>query len=83
MARKKDLDSLHCFWAHVEAPPGVPWAKLAWSAATGRYAGARKSCSRSSGAMTFARAVPDAGFKKCCMRSGEYDGSDRHYYRRS
>jgi len=33
--------------------------------------------------MTFARAVPDAGFKKCCMRSGEYDGSDRHYYRRS
>ena len=29
------------------------------------------------------RVAPDAGFKKCCMQSGEYDGSDRHYYYRS
>jgi hypothetical protein len=32
--------------------------------------------------MTFAPALPAAGFKKCCMQTGEYDGSDRHYYHR-
>jgi hypothetical protein len=32
--------------------------------------------------MTFARAVQDAAFKKCCLRSGRFDGSRRnHYYR--
>jgi hypothetical protein len=30
--------------------------------------------------MTFARAVPDGVFKKCCMRSGGYDGSRRNYF---
>jgi hypothetical protein len=32
--------------------------------------------------MTSAHAVPDAGFKKCCMRSGNFDGVDRDYYTR-
>jgi len=24
--------------------------------------------------------VPDAGFKKCCMPSGRYDGVERDYF---
>jgi hypothetical protein len=30
--------------------------------------------------MTFARAARDGGFKKCCLRSGRFDGSERNYY---
>jgi hypothetical protein len=30
--------------------------------------------------MTFVRAVLDGAFKKCCMRSGRYDGSRRNYF---
>ncbi len=30
--------------------------------------------------MTRARAAPDADFKRCCMLSGEFDGSDRDYF---
>jgi hypothetical protein len=30
--------------------------------------------------MTSAPAAPVAGFKKCCLRSGNYDGSRRSYY---
>jgi len=30
--------------------------------------------------MTFARAVLDCAFKKCCMRSGGYDGGRRNYF---
>jgi hypothetical protein len=26
------------------------------------------------------RAVPGADFKRCCMLSGEFDGSDRDYF---
>jgi hypothetical protein len=29
---------------------------------------------------TYVRAVLDSGFKKCCMRSGSYDGSRRNYF---
>jgi hypothetical protein len=32
--------------------------------------------------MISVHAAPRAGFKKCCMQSGNYDGSDRSYYRR-
>ena len=32
--------------------------------------------------MTFARAARAAGFKKCCMRSGLYDGTARDRYSR-
>jgi hypothetical protein len=30
--------------------------------------------------MTRASAAPDADFKRCCMLSGEFDGSDRDYF---
>jgi len=29
---------------------------------------------------TAVRADRGAGFKKCCMRSGRFDGSERNYY---
>jgi hypothetical protein len=32
--------------------------------------------------MTSAHAAPDAGFKKCCMRGGNFDGVNRDYYTR-
>jgi len=32
--------------------------------------------------MTPARAGPGAGFKKCCMHSGRFDGVLRDYYYR-
>ena len=37
---------------------------------------------RSSAVTTPALAARDAGFKKCCMRSGNFDGVDRDYYTR-
>jgi len=30
--------------------------------------------------MTCARAVPGKGFKRCCLKSGHYDGSKRDYF---
>ncbi len=30
--------------------------------------------------MTYVPAAPDAAFKKCCMRSGCYDGSRRNHF---
>jgi hypothetical protein len=30
--------------------------------------------------MIFAPVAPDAAFKKCCLRSGRFDGSERKYY---
>ena len=38
--------------------------------------------SRSWVVKTSALAAPDAGFKKCCLKSGRLDGSQRNYYRR-
>ena len=35
---------------------------------------------RSSVETTFARAVQDAGFKNCCLRSGRYDGSRKNHF---
>jgi hypothetical protein len=32
--------------------------------------------------MTFARAAPGVDFKKCCLRSGRFDGSERNHYAR-
>ena len=41
-----------------------------------------RSCSKNSAAMTHVHAVQDAAFKKCCLRTGRYDGSQRkHYFR--
>jgi hypothetical protein len=41
---------------------------------------ATSSSPKNSAAMTYARVVPDVGFKACCMASGAYDGSNRSYY---
>src|SRR4051812_39852743 len=30
--------------------------------------------------MTSVRAVQDAAFKNCCLRSGRYDGAKRHHF---
>lgn len=30
--------------------------------------------------MTHAHVAPAAGFKHCCMLTGQYDGSDRAYF---
>ena len=30
--------------------------------------------------MTSVPAAPDGGFKRCCLNTGEYDGSNRHYF---
>ena len=35
---------------------------------------------KGSAAMTSARAVQDAAFKNCCLRSGRYDGSKRNHF---
>jgi len=45
-----------------------------------RFAVARRSSSRSSVATTSVPAAPAAGFKRCCMQTGEYDGAERDYY---
>ena len=39
-----------------------------------------RSFLRSLAAMIHAPVDPDADFKRCCMLSGNYDGSDRHYF---
>jgi hypothetical protein len=41
---------------------------------------AAKSCSKSLVATTYAPVARPVDFKNCCMASGEYDGSDRHYF---
>jgi hypothetical protein len=41
---------------------------------------AAKSCSKSLAATTYVPVARPADFKNCCMASGEYDGSDRHYF---
>jgi hypothetical protein len=41
---------------------------------------ATRSWLRRPGAMTFAPAAPEKAFKKCCLRSGHFDGSERKYY---
>ena len=30
--------------------------------------------------MTFARVAQDANFKRCCLKSKRFEGSERHYY---
>jgi hypothetical protein len=42
-----------------------------------------KNWSRSSGAMTRALAGRARGFKRCCLRSGRFDGSERNHYFRT
>jgi len=75
----KDLDSLNSFWAHEQAPLGVPWAKPTWSAASEWFTVTRTSLRRSAGRIR-ARVAHAAGFKNCCMKSGRYDGTLRNHY---
>src|SRR6185295_7592049 len=39
-----------------------------------------RSFAKSSAATTFVRAVQDAAFKNCCLRSGRFDGSKRNHF---
>jgi hypothetical protein len=39
-----------------------------------------KSFLKSLDGPTYVHAVRESGFKKCCMRSGKYDGSRRNYF---
>jgi hypothetical protein len=41
---------------------------------------AMSSSSRSSGATICALAAADRDFKRCCLRSGRYDGANRNHY---
>jgi len=41
---------------------------------------AMSNYSKSSAATISASAAPGADFKKCCMPSGRFDGSDRDHY---
>jgi hypothetical protein len=41
---------------------------------------ATKNCSRSSGATIRAHVTQGAAFKRCCLKSGRYDGSKRNYF---
>jgi hypothetical protein len=50
------------------------------SSAGGVSSMATSNWPKSSAAMIYARAAPDAGFKACCMKSGAYDGSNRDDY---
>jgi len=39
-----------------------------------------KNSPKSSAATIRASAVPTAGFKRCCMKSGNYDGAERDHF---
>jgi hypothetical protein len=41
---------------------------------------AKKNSWKSSGVRTCARVALGAGFKRCCLRTGKYDGSNRDYF---
>lgn len=40
----------------------------------------RKSSWKNSGETTCAHADRDGGFKRCCLRTGKYDGGNRNYF---
>jgi len=42
----------------------------------------RKNSWKNSGGMTCVHAAQDAGFKRCCLRTGKYDGGNRNYFSR-
>lgn len=59
--------------ARDSRPRRASSVELGWFMAT-------RSFSRSSVAMTHAHAAQGAGFKQCCMHSGQYDGVLRNYF---
>jgi len=40
----------------------------------------RKNSWRNSAATTCARVAPAAAFKRCCLRTGKFDGTNRDYF---
>ena len=40
----------------------------------------RKNSSRNSGARACARVALGVGFRRCCLRTGKYDGTNRDYF---
>jgi hypothetical protein len=67
--------------AKQQASQGVPVRELR-QARLSALCMAKKNFLRSWGGMTLAPAALHAGFKKCCMRSGQYDGAPRNHYNR-
>jgi len=78
----EQFEELDRFRGHEQAPEGVPLrdASEARVARGPRPQGAAST--RSSVVRTRAHAAPGAGFKKCCMQSGHFDGVDRDHHER-
>jgi hypothetical protein len=64
---------------HFEAQEGFP-VRNAREERPPHGARATSNSSKSSGEMTSALADHGGCFKKCCMKAGHYDGSERGYY---
>jgi len=83
MARNiEKFGDLPCFWGHQQAPEGLSFRNPREEGDTERPRRQGVASTRSSAVTTSARVGPGAGFKKCCMRSGNFDGVDRDYYAR-
>ena len=48
----------------------------------GRFEAARKNCGRNSAGRIYVPAVQAGNFKKCCLKSGQFDGANRNYFQR-
>jgi len=75
----RDHDTEASFWADQQAPPGVPLANRASSEALASSA-PTPSSSRNSAGTTCARATRAAAFRRCCRRTGRFDGVQAGYY---
>jgi len=67
------------FWQVPRSRWGFPLASPASSAATASSASTPNSWRISAGT-TRARAVRAAAFRRCCRRSGRFDGAQGNYY---
>jgi len=79
MTRYRDPLDQPCFRAVFEAPQRLS----VWDTREARRAqGARamSSWSKSSAATTFAHATRGGCFKRCCLKSGRFDGAERNHY---
>jgi len=70
-----------CFRAFVQTPQGLSLriARKAWRSFGAR---AMSNWSKSLAATTYVRAVHGGHFKRCCRKSGRYDGALRNHYLR-
>ena len=81
MRREDDFDNLPSFRAQQYTEEG-DILRSHMSAAGIEWSMAIRTCSRSWVATTCAHVTLVAGFKKCCMASGRFDGSERGHYLR-